>query len=130
MNLTKEDTEKATYRNKMKEIENEAKLLKERLHKIWDLEQTIKLIKLEKVLEERRRQQNKHNQVYQKPGETRSNTRSTNEGKGKQTPNILDKKDVVESVKQEMDVASMLKIKYKVQSTKLKMTKLKGIHLD
>ena len=57
MNLTKEDTEKATYRNKMKEIEKEAKLLKERLHKIWDLKQIIKLIKLEKVLEERRRQQ-------------------------------------------------------------------------
>ena len=96
--------------------------MKERLHKIWDLKQIIKLIKLGKVLEERRRQQNKHNQVYQKPGETRSNARSTNEGKGKQTRNKLDKKDVEESVKQEMDVASMLKI----QSAKLKMTKLKG----
>ena len=48
LQLTKEYIEKTTHRNKIKDIEKEAKLLEERLDEIKHLKRKIQLLKLEK----------------------------------------------------------------------------------
>ena len=44
LHLTKEDIEKATHRNKIKDIEKEAKLLKKRLDETKDFKRKIQLL--------------------------------------------------------------------------------------
>ena len=69
----------------------------DKIWKTWDLWRR-------KRLDERRGKQNKHNEVYQKHArnnteEIRSNTRSSNEGKGRQKCKTSNEKDVMVRVK-------------------------------